>query len=220
MYLALRLIKDLRKDVKAVIKDHYYEKKFSSGLETSTFFSFGKGLRPLYYINLARGEVIPYDPTPYALLEKIVNYLKLGQNDVFIDFGCGKGRVVFFIAMQNLKKVIGIELDKDLADTANKNLNNLRINNTPIEIINADVSTFKIKEGTVFFMYNPFGRRTIVKVIANIKDSLAANSRKIRIIYYNPVHNDLFDNLDWLVPDGDMYDSKRENDRILVWHNK
>jgi len=219
-YLALRFIKDLKKDIQGIIKDHYYEKKFSSGLETSTVFSSGSALRATFWMNLAIGEVNPYEPASYAVLEKIVNYLKLNQNDVFIDFGCGKGRVVFFVAMQKLKKVIGIELDEDLVDVANRNLNNLRINNTPIEIINADASTFQIKEGTVIYIYNSFGRKTIVKVIGNIKDSLAANPRKIRIMYYNPVHNDLFDNQDWLVPDGDMSNSKRENNRILVWHNK
>ena len=47
-----------------------------------------------------------------------MNYLKLDANDVFVDLGCGKGRAVFLAAAQKLKKVIGVELRKELADIA------------------------------------------------------------------------------------------------------
>lgn len=156
-----------------------------------------------------------YQPTFYGRLEKMIKYLKLTSEDVFVDLGCGKGRVVFFASLRRLKKVIGVELDKELFLAAQKNLVNLKIKRTPIEFVNFDVSNFDVKEGTIFFFFNPFGYETFNKVINNIKESLAVNPRKIRIVYYAPEYLVLLDNQDWLIREGEI-----ENDDCLVWCSK
>lgn len=156
-----------------------------------------------------------YQPTFYGRLEKMVKYLTLTPEDVFIDLGCGKGRVVFFVAMQKLKKVIGVELDRDIFIIAQKNLRNLKINKTFIELINSDAATFDIREGTIFFFFNPFGFKTFNTVINNIKESLIVNPRIIRIVYYGPEYAELLDNQNWLIREG-----KIENNGCPVWRNK
>ncbi|MFH1355390.1 MAG: hypothetical protein ABIH19_04510, partial [Candidatus Omnitrophota bacterium] len=123
--------------------------------------------------------------------------------------------VVFFVALKRLKKVIGIELDKNLIDIARQNNKNLKMNRTPIEFINEDVVNFNVDAGNIFFIYNPFGKLTLAKVVNNIKDSLITNPRKIRIVYYAPGCRDLLDGQDWLALEG-----KIENNSCLVWHNK
>jgi len=65
------------------------------------------------------------------------------------------------------------------------------IKRTPIEIVNAEVYNFDPKEGTVFFMFNPFGLKTMAKVLENIRQALISHPRKIRIAYYGPVYKDL-----------------------------
>lgn len=161
------------------------------------------------------GDASAYAAISYSRLKRMVNYLKLSKEDTFIDLGCGAGRPVFLVGNLRLKKVIGVEIRKELADIARRNLINLKLNNTPIEIINTDVSVFDVSEGTVFFMFNPFGEKTFTKVIENIKKSLATNPRKIRIVYYSAVYKDLLDSQDWLVSEGEI--SKTE---IFVWHSK
>jgi len=52
---------------------------------------------------------VRYSPTSYLKLEKMLGHLKLNQQDVFIDLGCGLGRPVFLAATRRLKKVIGVE---------------------------------------------------------------------------------------------------------------
>ncbi len=160
-------------------------------------------------------DAASYAATSYARLKKMSNYLKLSKDDVFIDLGCGAGRPVFFVGTQRLKKVIGIEIRKELADIARRNLGNLKLNNSPIEIINTDASAFDVKEGTVFFMFNPFGEKTFTKVIENIKKNLLINPRNIRIVYYCPVYKNLLDLQDWLVSEGEIGKTG-----IFVWRSK
>jgi precorrin-6B methylase 2 len=189
-----------------ITKDHYYDKKL--GIETSGYYKFADDLS-------LNKDGVPYVATPYHLLEKMINYLKLNSDDVFIDFGSGKGRVIFFVAGQKVKKVTGLELHKELVNIAQVNLNNLKLKNTRVEIINDDAAIFDAKDGTVFFMFNPFGEKTIARVIGNIKDTLAANPRKIRIVYYSPAFSELLDKQDWLAPEGEIEDTG-----IFVWRNK
>lgn len=51
----------------------------------------------------------PYEPTPYLVLERLANSGLLRKNDVLLDYGCGKGRVDFFLSYQTRAKTIGIE---------------------------------------------------------------------------------------------------------------
>jgi SAM-dependent methyltransferase len=73
-----------------------------------------------------------YEATPYHILKKIADHLKPGPEDAFIDFGSGKGRAVFFMALQRLKKVTGVELNKELIDIARENLDNFRLGKSPM----------------------------------------------------------------------------------------
>ena len=63
-----------------------------------------------YYIQFElseSGDAVGYSATRYRELEITVDHLKLNADDVLIDYGCGKGRVVFFVAAQKIRKVIG-----------------------------------------------------------------------------------------------------------------
>lgn len=189
-----------------IVKEHRFEKK--ANIKTDEIYFF-KDNFSLYKDGLI------YQPTPYCLLEKIIDYLKPKPEDIFVDFGCGKGRAVFFVALQKLRKVIGIELNKELIDIAHRNLINFKLNKTAIEFINDDVANFRVKEETIFFMFNPFGCQTLQRVLDNIKNSLLDNPRQIRIVYCVPTHRFLLDNEGWLVLEG-----KINSGRCLIWNNK
>jgi SAM-dependent methyltransferase len=187
----------------ALAKAWYYDKKLGIAAEGS--FNPQEGEKPCEDGN-------KYSPAFYGRLERMVDYLKLGAEDVFVDMGCGKGRVVFFVALQKIKKVIGVEVDDSLIAAARENLGNLRVRNSPIELVHADGADFDVSEGTVFYMFNPFGLKTVEKVISRIKESLTGHPRKIRIVYYAPEHCGLLDNQDWLIREGEI-----ENKHCLVW---
>ena len=53
----------------------------------------------------------PYEPTPYCVLERLAKSGLIGNEDVVLDYGCGKGRVGFFLSYRTKAKTIGIEYD-------------------------------------------------------------------------------------------------------------
>lgn len=52
-----------------------------------------------------------YEPTSYFALQTLFNEYELNNFDNIIDFGCGKGRLNFFIDYFYNIKVTGIELN-------------------------------------------------------------------------------------------------------------
>ncbi len=192
----------------AKVKANYLDKRL--GIEVDDYNASNQS-----YASGLYGDSQVYQPSFYGRLEKMMKYLKPTVNDVFVDLGSGKGRVVFFVATYRLKRVIGVELDKKLFDIAQNNFKKLRINTTPINLINTDAASFTVKEENIFYMFNPFGSKTVERVLQNIKESLLSNPRSIRIVYYAPAHRQLLDGQDWLIFDGQI-----ENKDCLVWRNK
>ena len=156
-----------------------------------------------------------YQPTYYGRLERMLRFLIPTEEDVFVDLGCGKGRAVFLAAMQPFKKVIGIEINKKLYDVALKNAGTVRSRRAPLQFIYADAADFDPKEGTIFFMFNPFGASVLKRVLSNIKISLVSHPRKIRIVYYAPQCRALLDEQDWLLAAGNI-----ENEVCPVWESR
>jgi SAM-dependent methyltransferase len=141
---------------------------------------------------------VKYEPTPYHVLPAILRHIS--SDDVFVDLGCGKGRVPLFVATRRrLKKVVGIEIDPQLAQIARENMAKCGPI-TPVSIVEADVLEVDLSEGSVFFLFNPFGEKTLRKVLENIRNSLRRHPRNIRILYLNPKHAHALDDAAWLRP--------------------
>ena len=66
----------------------------------------------------------PYEPTPYSVLERLANSGLIGAGDAVIDYGCGKGRVDFFLSYQTKAGTIGIEYDERIYKSAQENQKN------------------------------------------------------------------------------------------------
>lgn len=142
-----------------------------------------------------------YDALPYVIIRKIFNFLRPGREDVIMDLGCGKGRIICFAAAERrMKRVIGVELYRDLYEMAVENVNNLKVKRTKINIYHADVVSFTdINDVTIFIMFNPFWEKTLTEVIKNIGNSLKANPRTIHIAYFpTPNLARLFNETPWL----------------------
>lgn len=161
-----------------------------------------------------KDEVI-YRPTSYHRIRKMIAYLKLGPDDVFVDFGSGKGRVLAMACQEPVKKVIGVEIQKRLADKALENVNKLEHKKAPVEVLRQDVTHFDPREGTVFFMYDPFRYQTFVSVLENIRRSLSAAPRNVRLVYFDERYADILNAQDWLKLDGEI-----GHTRIFVWSAK
>ena len=66
----------------------------------------------------------PYEPTPYSVLERLAGSGYLGKKNTLLDYGCGKGRVSFYLAYQAGCRCIGIEADDRIYAAGLENLEN------------------------------------------------------------------------------------------------
>lgn len=113
------------------------------------------------------------------------------RHDIFFDIGSGMGRILCSMARKSLKKCVGVELSPALCAIAGRNALRVRGRKTSIEIRCTDATKADLSDGTIFWFFNPFGPDTLQSVIANIEESLVEHPRKIKIVYYNAVHQDV-----------------------------
>ena len=60
----------------------------------------------------------PYEPTPYSVLERLADSGHIGRKSHLLDYGCGKGRVAFYMASIVGCRVTGIDHSQKLIDIA------------------------------------------------------------------------------------------------------
>jgi SAM-dependent methyltransferase len=136
-----------------------------------------------------------YMPVSYTLLEEIFEQLPTTVRNHFLDMGCGKGRALCIAAHEGFKKVTGLDFARDLCEEAKENLAITKQKFPALEykVINNDAFYFEIPDDLdCIFLFNPFDEIIMSAVVNNIFSSLQNTPRKIRIIYVNPLHKDLF----------------------------
>jgi SAM-dependent methyltransferase len=134
---------------------------------------------------------IRYEPTRARPFFKVLNSIKLPADATFIDFGCGKGRVLMMAAEYGFRRVTGVDFSKELCDRAYKNISTYqsrRRNGTDIDILNMDAVDYPVRaEDTVFYFFNPFDETVLGRVLDNITASLNSSPRTVWLIYHNPL---------------------------------
>jgi len=151
-------------------------------------------------IDVATGSIAhgnKCDPSPITVLAKVFQGLPITEQDVFVDFGCGKGRALFVAARFPFKRVIGVEFAADLCAVARRNIGKMVCKRPEIRrvvICEGDASTFAIEEDqTFFYWFNPFDEIIMRRVLDNICDSLAHHPRHLMLVFYHPTCSTVVD---------------------------
>jgi SAM-dependent methyltransferase len=141
-----------------------------------------------------------YQGANYLYLEQIARLLTRDSPNrlTFYDVGCGKGRPLCVAARHAFRKVVGVELREDLCEAARENARKLRGRVAPIEVVCGDAGNVDYSDGDVFFFFNPFGAPTLRAVMDSIHRSLTLAPRRVRMIYYNAVHEEVLRECPWL----------------------
>ena len=142
--------------------------------------------------------MIPYIPIPYRAIFPILSTVALGPEDVFVDVGCGKGRMVCCASRWPAREVIGIDFDQALVRAAQRNCERVRGRQAPTRLLCARAEDFSYADITVAYLYHPFERPVMERFLARFETTMRRD-RSVRIVYANPVHDDLFRSADWLV---------------------
>lgn len=144
-------------------------------------------------LGLDHPDRVGYSASPSWVLRWLLARSEVWSSDVFVEFGCGKGRIVLEAARRYpFRRVVGVELSPELSDVARgliaRERNRLRCRD--VEIETADATEFAVPDDmTHAYLYNPFNGPTFAKVCANIVASLDRAPRSVRVIYVNPVEH-------------------------------
>jgi hypothetical protein len=119
----------------------------------------------------------------YAVLDRIFAR-RISSEDVLVDVGCGKGRVINWWLRKGYRNPIyGLELDDVVAERTRRRL--ARFDNVSI-ITGHAIETVPV-EGTLFYMYNPFHADVVDKFVQRLAE-IASKSRGVRVLYNNSRH--------------------------------
>ena len=165
----------------------------------------------------------PYEPTPYSVLERLAFSGYIGKKNMLVDYGCGKGRVDFFLSYQTRCRSIGIEYDERILETALENQKSA-VSAGRVELVLQNAETYVVPETTDrFYFFNPFSVEILRSVLERIKESYYEHPREMMLFFYYPSdeyvsHLMMMDELTFLdeIDCRDLFDGENSRERIRV----
>lgn len=166
----------------------------------------------------------PYEPTPYTVLERLANSGLIRENDVVLDYGCGKGRVDFFLSHQTHANTIGIEYDQRIYRSAIEN-QETALSRTKTEFVLTRAESYEVPIAVNrYYFFNPFSLEILRKVMARILESYYEYPRELFFFFYYPSEEYLsylmtVDELEYYdeIPCGDLFAGKDPRERIVIF---
>lgn len=139
-------------------------------------------------------DVTCYEPTHPRHFRALMRRLAVAPREhVFVDVGCGKGRVLLLAARRPFRAVIGIELSPHLAAVARRNLQTYRgpLRCRDVRILEADVRGFVWPEDPlVVHCYNPFTGALFDAFLERLLRARDGRGAPLHLLYGNPVEHE------------------------------
>lgn len=167
----------------------------------------------------------PYEPTPYCVLERLANSGFIRKKDVVLDYGCGKGRVDFFLSYQIKARTIGIEYDERICQGALENQKTAVVKGK-LEFVFARAEAYEVPlEVNRCYFFNPFSVEILQKVMARLLESYYTQPRELFLLFYYPSEEyisylmtvDELEFYDEIVCD-DLFEGNDMRERIMIFN--
>ena len=167
----------------------------------------------------------PYEPTPYCVLERLANSGFIRKKDVVLDYGCGKGRVDFFLSYQIKARTIGIEYDERICQGALENQKTAVVKGK-LEFVFARAEAYEVPlEVNRCYFFNPFSVEILQKVMSRLLESYYTQPRELFLLFYYPSEEyisylmtvDELEFYDEIVCD-DLFEGNDMRERIMIFN--
>jgi SAM-dependent methyltransferase len=141
-----------------------------------------------------------YNPTSLRTGKRVFEDLPIKDfsSYTFIDFGSGKGRMLFLAAEYPFRRVLGVEYATDLHLIAEQNIRSYRNPGQQcfqLESLNIDATEFDLpRENTVAYFFSPFNRPLMEPLIHRLDESIENHPRDFFIVYLNPELSEIIEN--------------------------
>ena len=165
----------------------------------------------------------PYEPTPYPVLQRLAESGFIGRDSHVLDYGCGKGRVCFFLTSECGCRTTGIDFSEKLVQEAEDNRKQFPRKRL-VQFHRCTAEQYELEDEDCIFFFNPFTERTLRAVLGQIRKSLYQLSRQIRLFCYYPSDEfvsclmtasevEFLDEIDCR----DLFDGNNPRERILIF---
>jgi hypothetical protein len=144
-------------------------------------------------LGVAAEHRLGYEGSHWLGVRRALRRLAVTREDVFADFGSGKGPAVLVAATFPFRRAIGVEIADDLTRSARANLERSRLHPRArtVEFIAADVLHYEIPDDlSVVYLYNPFTGLLFARFIERLLLSLEHHPRPLRLVYNYPFEHD------------------------------
>jgi SAM-dependent methyltransferase len=115
----------------------------------------------------------------------------------FVDFGCGKGRVVMMAAERGFRECVGVELNAGLAKIAAANVLKWAESGrpkSPMRAVCEDATAFEFPATPcVVYLFNPFTGKVLAKLLDKIASVFAARPGEVDVVYVNSEFREVLD---------------------------
>jgi predicted RNA methylase len=143
-------------------------------------------------------EATYYEASKQRDFARMMRLIPVNRRAVtFVDAGCGKGRALFFAALDGFEQIVGVEFSAALAAAASANAEIFKRRTktrASISVLTQDVATFEFPDtDVVLYLYNPFGAQLMQIVIDRVVSFADRTKRRVYIAYRNPKCAALFE---------------------------
>ena len=153
----------------------------------------------------------PYEPTPYCVLKRLAESGYITEDSKVLDYGCGKGRVGFFLHYRLGCSVVGIEYDEKICAKARENLKSyvggasVGVQHVgrdgasagakspckgnvsgKVQFVCQDAKDFQVQAADCFYFFNPFSLEILQSVLGRILESYYEAPRSMQLFFYYP----------------------------------
>jgi hypothetical protein len=132
---------------------------------------------------------VRYRASGWRWLGRVLDRCDITPSDVFVDFGSGKGRVVYQAASYPFRRIVGVEISPELTRIARANINSKRhkLACTDIELVTQDMVDFTVPDDmTIAYFFIPVTGSLFERTVDNIVSSLDRRPRSVKLIYVYP----------------------------------
>ncbi len=162
-----------------------------------------------------------YEPTPYAVLERLAGSGLIGPDNILIDYGCGRGRCSLFLHAKTGCRAIGIDHNPVLVGEAKANQARMK---AEVTFRRMRAQDYRVTEEDSFYFFNPFSEVILQAVLQEIIGSWYDNPRQMYLFFYYPKDEDVallsmydeilfYDEIDCT----DLYGGQDGRERILIY---
>lgn len=134
----------------------------------------------------------------YRAIGRLLDALELVPDEVFVDIGCGKGRVLLLASFRRIQLAVGIEASPIIVAEADDNFRKIRRRlRAPVEVCLSFAEAFDYSDCTAGYCFNAFGSDTLGLVLQKIRHDRSGRPFRLCFLNATPGHLAVFADEKW-----------------------